>query len=118
MPTMSTTPSTRPERRGRLGEEPLGVGRVGGVAGPRDAADLVGDVVGEVRVEVDAEHPGPRLSQRVRRLAADALPGPDRRRRLAVEAQQAEVVGDLGVVGSRHAGPVRAGRRRRRRPWR
>ena len=43
------------ERGLGVGEEPLGVGALRGVAGPGDAADLVGDVGREVLVLVDAE---------------------------------------------------------------
>ena len=87
---------------GGLGEEAFGVGPDRGVAHPRHPADLRGDVGGQVLVEVDAQHLGPGLGQRVAGLAPDPLPGPDHDDAAAVHAQHARVVGDLGVVRTRH----------------
>ncbi len=46
------------ERNTSVGEETLGVGAIGGVAGPGVTADLLGHVVGQVGVLVDAEDLG------------------------------------------------------------
>ena len=115
---MSTTPSIPPScasasaKRRRV----LALGRV---ARPRDAADLGGDVGREPFVLVDAEQPRTHRRQRVRRLAADALPGADHHEPATVEPELSGVVGYLGVVGAGHpvlvslAGPVMASRLRR-----
>ena len=72
------------------------------------AVHLGGDVGGEVGVLVDAGEAGPDRGERVRRLPADALAGPEHDEATAVEAQQTGVVGDGGVVGAGHRAPTRA----------
>ena len=48
------------------------------------------------------QHLGPGLGQGVARLAADALSGADDDHAPAVHAQHGRIVGDLGVVRTRH----------------
>ena len=94
MPTMSTIPSRPPRSLWAASNMAVAPVPIGGVAGPADAVDLLGDVVGPVLLDVHAEDLGPLLGEGVGGLAADALPGPDDHEALAV---QAEAVGEVGT---------------------
>ena len=72
----------------------LDVVAVAGVADPRHAPDLVGDLLGQLLLVVDAEDPGAGRGEGVRRLASDALACSDDDNTAAVEPEQPRVVGD------------------------
>ncbi len=56
----------------RLVDHALGTGRIGHVAGDRDPADLFGNLIGSIRVEVGDRYTGTDGGQQLRRLAPDA----------------------------------------------
>ncbi len=87
---------------GRITKQALGVGTLGGIAGPRDAIHFGRDVVGQPLIKVDAEDLSAGLVQGVSGLTADALAGADQDQVAIVEAELALVVGDLAVVSARH----------------
>src|SRR2546430_1245027 len=92
-----SSPGTRVEiRRGHPlpGAPPLGRPPVARVGDPRDAADLVGDLLGQRLLVVDAEDPGTDRGKRVGCLTADALPGSDDHEAAAVETEESWIVRD------------------------
>ena len=113
MPMMSTTPSMPPSACAGVVEHALHVGAVERIAAQRSAADLRGDVGGEVGILVDAHQARAHRRERVRRLAADALTRAEHDEPAAVEPEQAGIVGDGRVVGAGHdADTCRVHRRR------
>ena len=75
-----------------------------------DAADLVGDVVGQAGVDVDAHEASTVRGERVRRLATDALARADHHEATAVEPEPVGVIGYGGVVEPGHGLPLVVGR--------
>ena len=76
------------ERRGGVREHALDLVAVRRVAAPRDAVDLLRDVLREAVVDVDAEHARAGTRERVRGLSADALTRADEDEAAAVEPEQ------------------------------
>jgi hypothetical protein len=77
-----------------LGDGALDFAAITGVGDPRDASDLVGHLLGQRLLVVDAEDPRPGLCERVGGLPPDALARPDDHEAAAVETEESRVVGN------------------------